>query len=131
MISPPTPMPPNETTPASDVVQALMSMNCDANLALVARTRFAVREAAILIQEQRIQRRRNVGFALAAVVVLLVLLGPAIWNSVDDLFDAEIIGGDLPSQMALLLLFLAPAMLAALVAAWNNQRDVHHQRRGF
>jgi hypothetical protein len=131
MSCPPTPMPPNETKPASDVVQALMSMNCDANLALVARTRFAVREAAILIQEQRIQRRRNVGFALAAVVVLLVLLGPAIWNSVDDLFDAEIIGGDLPSQMALLLLFLAPAMLAALVAAWNNQRDVHHQRRGF
>ena len=121
-----------ESAVLSDVVQTLTNMNCDANLALVERTRCAVRETAIIMRERRIQRRRNMGFALSALVCLLILLGPAIWNSVDDLDD--LFGGDLaslPSQVALFLLMLASAMLAALVAFWKEQRDVHHQRRGF
>lgn len=119
----------NESAVLADVVQALTSMNCDASSALVERTRCAVREAALVIQEQRIQRRRNMGFALSTMVCLLLLLGPAIWNSVDDLFGGEF--ADLPSQVAVLLLMLAAAVLAALVAFWKEQRDVLHQRRGF
>jgi hypothetical protein len=119
----------NESAVLLDVVQALSSMNCDASIALVERTRCAVREAALNIQEQRIQRRRNMGFALSTLLCLLVLLGPAIWNSIDDLFGGEL--GDLPSEMAVFLLMLAAAMLAALVAFWKEQRDVQHQRRGF
>jgi hypothetical protein len=119
----------NEPEVLSDVVQALTSMNCDANFALVDRTRCAVREAALVIQEQRIQRRRNMGFALSAMICLLLVLGPAIWNSIDDLFEGEF--ADLPSQVAVFLLMLASAILAALIAFWKEQRDVLHQRRGF
>jgi hypothetical protein len=119
----------NQSAVSSDVIQALTSMNSDASLALVERTRCAVRQAALTIQEQRVQQRRNIGFALAVFVSLLVLLGPAIWNSIDDLFGGEL--GDLPSEMAVFLLMLAAAMLAALVAFWKEQRDVQHQRRGF
>jgi hypothetical protein len=119
----------NEPEVLSDVVHALTGMNSDANLALVERTRCAVRQAALTIQEQRVQQRRNMGFALAVFVSLLVLLGPAIWNSIDDFVGGEL--GDLPSQMAAFLLMLAAAMLAALVAFWKEQRDVQHQRRGF
>jgi hypothetical protein len=122
----------SESEVLSDVVQTLTNMNCDANLALVERTRCAVRETALAMHEKRLQMRRNMGFALAALICLLILLGPAIWNSIDDLED--LFGedlGSLPSQVALFLLMLASAILAALVAFWKEQRDVHHQRRGF
>ena len=122
--------PTDESAVLAQTVYALTSMNCDASLDLVQRTRCAVREAALNIREQRIRQRRNFGFALAALVCLLLLLGPAIWDSIDDLF-----GGDdpfgLPSQVAVFLLMLASAMLAALVAFWKEQRDVQHDRRGF
>jgi hypothetical protein len=127
----PNPEATNESAVLAETVKVLTNMNCDASLAVVERTRCAVREAALLIQEQRIQRRRNFGFALAVMVCLLLLLGPAIWNSVDDLFGGEEDLGGLPSQMAVFLLMLAPAMLAALVAFWKEQRDVYHQRRGL
>jgi hypothetical protein len=117
----------NEHAMRSDAVRALTNMNCDASRALVERTRCAVREAALVMQEQRRQQRRNVGFVLVALLSMLILLGPALWNSIDDLFGGDL--GGLPGQVELFLLMLGSAMLAALVAFWKEQRDLQHQRR--
>ncbi len=107
-----------------------MSMDHDANLRLAMKTRRAVRDAVISSQEGRIRQRRNLGMAILSFVTLLVLLGPTLWNGLEDLLAGEHIF-DLPTLLALFTLMLLPAMLAALIAVWRGQRDLEHDRGGF
>lgn len=125
---PPNIQPDNEDAIRLDVVQALAGLNCDANLELVQRTRRVVRNTAIGLGEQRMRQRRNVGFAILALLALPVLLAPAIWNGVEDLLGGEHFA-DLPIQIAFLLLMLFPTMIAALIAGWRGHNV--HGRRGF
>ncbi len=48
------------------------------------------------------RQRRNLGFAILGFVFMLVLLGPAIWNGMEDLLAEERLF-DLPTQMAFLI----------------------------
>jgi hypothetical protein len=114
----------------ADTVRPIAWPDHDANLRLTQKTRRAVRDAVITGREHRIRQRRNVGFAFLGFVCILVLLGPAIWNGVEDLLGDERLF-DLPTQLAFLIAMLLLAMLAALVAVWKGQRDVQHDRRGF
>jgi hypothetical protein len=105
-------------------------MDGDANRLVTQRTRRAVRDAVISIQEQRSRHRRNLGLAILSFVSMLVLLGPAVWTGVEELLGEEPLF-DVPTQIAFLIGMLLLAMLAALIAVWKGQRNVQHDRRGF
>jgi hypothetical protein len=114
----------------ADVVRSIPWLDGDASRALTQKTRRAVRDAVITTQEKRTLQRRNLGFAILGFVSMLILLGPVIWNGVEDLLEEEHLF-DLPTQLGFLIAMLLLAMLAALVAVWKGQRPVHHDRRGF
>jgi hypothetical protein len=115
--------------PLADAVRSIASHDCDANRVLTQKTRRAVRDAVISTQEKRTLQRRNLGFAILGFVFMLVLLGPAIWNGMEDLLEEEHLF-DLPTQLGLLIAMLLLAMLAALIAVWKGQRHVQHDRGG-
>ena len=110
-----------------DVVRSLAWQDCNATQVLTQKTRRAVRDAVISTQEKRTLQRRNLGFAILGFVFMLVLLGPAIWNGMEDLLEEEHLFS-LPTQLALLIAMLLLAMLAALIAVWKGQRHVYHDR---
>jgi len=115
--------------PPADPVRSIAWLDCDANRRLTQKTRRAVCDAVITTQEKRTQQRRNLGFAILGFVCMLVLLGPAIWNGVEDLLGEERMF-DLPTQIAFLIAMLFLAMLAALIAVWKGQHSLQHDRRG-
>jgi hypothetical protein len=115
--------------PLADAVRSIAWQDGDANRVLTQKTRRAVRDAVISTQEKRTLQRRNLGFAILGFVFMLVLLGPAIWNGMEDLLEEEHLF-DLPTQLGLLIAMLLLAMLAALIAVWKGQRHVQHDRGG-
>ena len=108
----------------------LSSPDGNADRLLAQKTRRAVRDEVISIRERRTRQRQNFGFALLGFACLLVLLAPALWNGLEDLFAGEHLF-DLPASVAFLILMLVPAMLAVLIAVWRGQRDVELDRGGF
>jgi sterol desaturase/sphingolipid hydroxylase (fatty acid hydroxylase superfamily) len=116
--------------PGSDVMRSASLLDGDAHRRITQKTRRAVRDAVIATQEQRSRHRRNLGLAILSFVFMLVLLGPAVWNGVEELLGEEPLF-DLPTQITFLIGMLFLAMLAALIAVWKGQHDVRHDRRGF
>jgi hypothetical protein len=116
--------------PGNDVVRSASLLDGDANRRVTQKTRRAVRDAVITTQEKRTRQRRNLGFAILGFVSMLVLLGPAIWNAVEEFLGEEPLF-DLPTQITFLIAMLFLAMLAALIAVWKGQHNVQHDRRGF
>ena len=114
----------------NDVVRSGSLFDGDATRLVTQKTRRAVRDAVITTQEERTRQRRNVGFAILGFVSMLVLLGPAIWNAVEEFLGEEPLF-DLPTQITFLIAMLFLAMLAALIAVWKGQHNVQHDRRGF
>jgi hypothetical protein len=118
-----------EASIRANAVDAIANLNCESNLARVQRTRRAIRDVAIGLREQRARQRRNLGCALATVLCILILLAPAIWNSVEDVMGGEHFT-DFPLQSALFLLLLFPSMIAALIAMWRGDRSLNYDERG-
>lgn len=110
----------------ADVVEALVNLNSDTSIARVQRTRRVMRAAALEMVERRLRQRRALGLALLAFLTMLLVLGPAIWDSVEDLVMGEHFA-DLTPQVTMLLVILFPAVLAALIASWKGDRL--HDRR--
>jgi hypothetical protein len=119
-----------EKPSGNDVVRSASLLDGDANRRVTQKTRRAVRDAVITTQETRSRQRRNLGFAILGFVSMLVLLGPAIWNAVEEFLGEEPLF-DLPTQITFLIAMLFLAMLAALIAVWKEQHNVEHDRRGF
>jgi sterol desaturase/sphingolipid hydroxylase (fatty acid hydroxylase superfamily) len=113
-----------------EVIRSASLMDGDATRLVTQRTRRAVRDAVISTQEQRSRQRRNLGLAILSFVFMLVLLGPAVWNGVEEFLGEEPLF-DLPTQITFLIGMLFLAMLAALIAVWKGQHNVQHDRRGF
>jgi hypothetical protein len=116
--------------PLGDALRSIAWQDGDATRVLTQKTRRAVRDAVISTQEKRTLQRRNLGFAILGFVFMLVLLGPAIWNGMEDLLLEEEHLFDMPTQLGLLIAMLLLAMLAALIAVWKGQRHVQHDRGG-
>jgi hypothetical protein len=115
---------------SGDLARSASLMDGEAARLVTQRTRRAVRDAVISTQEKRSRQRRNLGFAVLSFVFMLVLLGPAVWNGVEELLGEEPLL-DVPTQITLLIAMLFLAMLAALIAVWKGQHNVQHDRRGF
>jgi hypothetical protein len=75
-----------------------------------------------LMQEQQAGRKRIRAVALASILLVVMLLGPLVWCSVDRLIAADR-WRDVTCQFALWVCILCPALVAAaLVAGWVRNR---------
>jgi hypothetical protein len=113
-----------------ELIQALTGLDANASLAVAMRTRRAVREASLNLREDQKRRRRNKGIALLVALGILMLLTPALWSGVDEIFAGEHLS-DLPTMFTLFALTLFSAIVAALIASWKNQQPLRYGRRNF
>jgi hypothetical protein len=68
--------------------------------------------------EQSASRRRSRALALAALLLVLLALGPFVWHVTDDLIGGEHMA-DIVTQTSLWICILCPVILAAvIVAGW-------------
>lgn len=105
-----------------DLVSALTGMQAGRERAVAHRTRRVVLASLGVMQEQQAGRRRIRAVALAAILLILLAVGPLVWWAVDNLSAGEH-PGDLTCQLSLWVCILCPALVAAaLVAGWlKNQ----------
>jgi hypothetical protein len=82
------------------------------------------------MREQAQRRRRNRGMALLLVAGFLMLLTPALWSGVDEIFAGEHFS-DLSPMVTLLALMLFSAVVAALIASWKGNQPLRYGRRNF
>jgi hypothetical protein len=105
-----------------DLVSALTGMQAGRERAVAHRTRRVVLASLGVMQEQQAGRRRIRAVALAAILVILLAVGPLVWWAVYNLREGEHLG-DLTSQFSLWVCILCPALVAAaLVAGWLKHR---------
>jgi len=75
------------------------------------------------MQDQKAGRKRMRSLALAAILLVVLCLGPLVWWAVDSLIADEHLG-DVTSQFALWVCILCPALVAsALLAGWVRHRS--------
>jgi len=106
-----------------ELLSALAGTQASRDCAMAFRTRRVVGSSLGLMQEQKAGQRRIRAVALAAMLLVVLFLGPLVWCSADRL----IAGGrwrDLTSQCALWVCILCPALVAcALLAGWVRNRS--------
>jgi hypothetical protein len=96
--------------------------DADRDRAVARSTRRVVMASLGVMQDQQDQRKRGRSVALAALLVVVVILGPLAWLAVDHFTSGGHLG-DLTSQFTLWVCILCPALLAAaLVAGWLRKR---------
>jgi Na+-driven multidrug efflux pump len=75
------------------------------------------------MREQKAGRKRIRSVALAAILLVVLFLGPLVWWAVDNLIAGEHLS-DLTSEFAIWVCILCPALVAsALLAGWVRHRS--------
>jgi hypothetical protein len=125
-------MPDRPHDPHQEIPEALLRAvaghDANAQLPMVARTRRAIRIANESRREEGERGRHHIGVTLFAFGAIFLVLTPAMWGSLDDLFGGEHFG-DLPTQVMLLCTFLMLAVVGALAVVWRNQPNQHDYRQ--
>ncbi len=111
-----------ENQPDRRLVEALSGLSAQDDLAVVQRTRRAVMEAAHQMRAAQTRDRRQLGIALLAFLGLALLLTPAVWMVVDDLFNNGEHFQDTPAMTMSLVATLFSAVFAALVVHLRSRR---------
>ena len=119
---------PNKEEPEA-LLRAVTGRDANAQLPMVTRTRRAIRIANESRREEGERGRHHIGITLFVFGAIFLVLAPAMWGSLDDLFGGEHFG-DLPTQVMLLCTFLMLAVVGALaVALWRNQANQQDYRQ--
>ena len=106
-----------------DLLAALAGNQASRDGLLAHRTCRVVNASIGVMQDQKAGRKRIRSLALAAVFVVVLVLGPLVWWAVDSLIAAEHLG-DATCQFALWVCILCPALVAcALLAGWVRHRS--------
>jgi hypothetical protein len=106
-----------------DLVAALAGKRAAQDCAVAQKTRRVVRTSLGVMQDQEAGRKRSRALALAAMVLILLALGPFVWRVTDDLIGGEHLS-DLATQTSLWICLLCPAILAAvIVGGWARRRS--------
>jgi len=107
----------------SDLLSALAGRQSGRDCMVAFRTRRVVSASHGLMQEQKAGRKRMRVVALAAMVLVVLALGPLVWWTVDTLIAGER-WRDLPGQFAMWVSILCPALVGcALLAGWVRHRS--------
>ena len=111
----------SETQPDRRLIAALSGLDAQSDLALVQRTRRAVMEAANQMRDAETRRRRQAGIVMLAFLGLVLLLTPAVWIVVDDLFNGEHFQ-ETPAMTMSLIVTLFSTIFAALIVHLRSRR---------
>jgi hypothetical protein len=117
--------PMNGDTPGdnSDLLSALTGREANRERAVAHRTRRVVLGSLGMMREQKQDRSRTRGLALAGALVILLLIAPLLWELTDSLIAGEHLG-DPGSQISMWACIVCPTLLAAaLVAGWWKHRS--------
>ncbi len=105
-----------------DVLSALSGTQAGRDGAVANRTRRVVMASLGVMQEQRAWRKRSRSVAIASILVILLLLGPALWLVADDLIGGERFS-DITTQFSLLFGIFCVALVGAVIVAGWARRD--------
>ena len=120
-------------SPAAGTTAGAESAHCDLLAALAGKqgardrevaqkTRRVVQTSLGVMQDQQAGRRRSRALAVAALLLVLLALGPFVWRVTDDLIGGEHLA-DIATQTSLWICILCPAILAAvIVAGWARSK---------
>jgi hypothetical protein len=104
------------------LISALAGKQAGRERVVAEKTRRVVMTSAGVMKDQRADRRRSRSLVLAALLLMLLALGPFIWRVADDLMGGEH-WSDMATQISLWVCVACPALLAAaLVAGWSRIR---------
>ena len=107
---------------AGDVLNALAGKDADRDRAVAQRTRRVVLSSLGVIKEQQADKSRVRAVALAFTILILLLVGPLLWEATDSLIAGEHFG-DPGNLWSLWAAIACPTLLGAvLVAGWWRKR---------
>jgi len=112
----------------SQILEMLAGRNAAADMRVVQRTRRAVMQAAAELRDQRRRSRRNVAVVGLTLAVLVMVLTPAIWSTLDDFLGGEQ-WFELPDMVMVLVLLLFSTIVAALIISFKGEQQMPHGRR--
>ena len=106
-----------------DLVASLAGTQAGREREVAHRTRRVVMASFGVMQQQQAGRKRVRAVALAAILLVVMGLGPLMWWAADTLIASEHLG-DLACQLSLWVCILCPALVAAvLVAGWWRHKS--------
>src|ERR1700676_2069540 len=106
--------------PARELAASLGQADRDREVAQS--TRRVVMASLGVMKDQKADRKRSRSLALAAMLVVLLILGPLAWLAFDHFISGGHLG-DMTTEFSLWVCVLCPAILAAaLVAGWLRKR---------
>ena len=104
-----------------ELLSSLTGDEAGRDRAVAQKTRRVVLASLGVIQGQKAGRKRSRALALAAILLVVLALGPFVWKVTDDLIGGELLG-DITTQTTLWVCVLCGALLAAaLIAGWRRK----------
>jgi hypothetical protein len=101
------------------LLSALAGTQAARDRAVAQTTRRVVSTSLGVMQEQQAGRKRSSALALAALLLVVIALGPFVWHVTEGLLDGEHMA-DVFTQTSLWICILCPVILAAvIVAGWR------------